>query len=147
LADDAHFLGVINKADYTITFAEKLIIQPKFKSMLKRQTAFERGKLERRELSEFVSLIVNYPVLNSARIETGLEYMQFINLIDKPTIPPPDFEDDFREFVYVFQFTNTSHYIGYRLISQVGLRQGVRFFENKTKASALAFVNVFASTE
>ncbi|MBI4531836.1 MAG: hypothetical protein HY709_09995 [Candidatus Latescibacteria bacterium] len=147
LADDASFLGVINKADYTLTFGEKLIIQPKFKSMLKRQTAFERGKLERRELSELVSLILNYPALNSAKIETGLEYMQFINLIDKPTIPPPDFEDDFREFVYVFQFTNTSAYLGYRLISQIGLRQGVRFFENKTKASALAFVNVFASTE
>ena len=79
------------------------------------------------------------PALDNSRIKAGMEYLIFQDFGKE--------DDDLSAFNYVVQFTSVSDYQGYRLTSEVGMRQGVEFKDGRRKANALAFVRIFAGLE
>ena len=139
LQDRSTFLGVVNRANYTLPIGDGLAVEPRIKSMYLYDTGFKKGARERHELQEIVSMLARVPALDNSRIEAGMEYLIFQDFGKE--------DDDLSAFNYVVQFTSVSDYQGYRLISEVGMRQGVEFKDGRRKANALAFVRVFAGLE
>ena len=92
----------------------------------------------------------NFPLLRTTRIDAGLEQRFFYDLERKErNLDNGSLTGDFRGTVIAVQLTNPSNYLGYSLITQVGLRYDRRTLETvnhtrQKRASGTAFVSVFA---
>ncbi len=146
LRDKSQFLGVISKFDYSLRFGD-LALQPKTKGTFTRTIPFKQEELKRRDLSGIFSLIVSYPLLESVRIDSGVEYEEFSNLMEKPISSTGEYVEDFHGLSLAVQVSNVSSFLGYELTTKMAFRQQTWYFKDKTKTSAIAFVSVFAGME
>ncbi len=132
------FIGLINKAEYRFDLG-RLEIEPRWKSEFRHQTYDLFSNRERRELTEIVGTIVEFPMLSHSVVSTGLEYVRFSDL-DSDV-------NDFQSFIVAGQLTNVSAYQGYQLTTQVGLKHDLRDFEDpsvKSKSVTEGFITVYA---
>ena len=141
LRDYSDLLGIIGKADYTLS-VKGISLQPRIKTMLLRRKSFEKGEPDRGEFWVFPSVVGRIPVFEGGTLEVGLEYTDFSDLADRPDV------EDFRGLVFAVQLSTTSSYMGYLLTSNVGYRQDTRHFEGgSVKVSNTIFVQIFAGVE
>jgi hypothetical protein len=145
---DEKFLGIINKADYEIPLRKDLTLWPKWKQVYKYVNPTERWKLKTKELSEIFFLLITYRFSKQLRINSGVEYEIFNNLLKKPEPPPSEFVEDFRKWTLASQFSNSCAYMGYVLTSNLGVRWNRRSFEGRTEPpGTTAFVTVYVGPE
>ncbi|HIE03894.1 MAG TPA: hypothetical protein EYP61_03950 [Candidatus Latescibacteria bacterium] len=144
---DSRLVGLINKADYRFVLPGRVVFWPKFKSMYLWRQPFKTGELERKELWEILSLNLAYPVFERGSLEFGLEYTRFYNLLKRPAVPPPGYVEDFQGLVLAAQFSNQVDFMGYRLVSKVGIRQQTRYFRKTTRTGNVIFVRIYAGVE
>jgi len=141
LRDYSDFLGIIGKADYTLS-VKGVSLQSRIKAMLLRQRAFRKGEPDRGEFWLFPSVVGRIPVFEGGTLELGLEYTNFNDLTDRPDV------ENFRGLVFAVQLSTSSSYMGYLLTSNVGYRQDTRYFEDgSVKVSNTIFVQIFAGVE
>jgi hypothetical protein len=154
-----HFLGIINKLDYTHRIAD-LIFQPRCKSEFLNQTPFLREGLDRKEWTGTWTLLMRHPLLRKTFIEGGTEFTLFKDLtLDEDKLlhnGPAQATGDFRNLVLAIQWTNVGEYLGYNLTTQFGFSFTKKWNEkitlgdkrlirtNETEAFGTSFITVFA---
>ena len=105
---------------------------------------------ERRDWSAMASVLVKVPFMKRSVVQLGAEHLRFRDLVeDETTVPPSDPTGDYDETSFAVQLSNTTSYLGYKLMSQVGLRIDKRQIERaaqkaRTETSGLTFVTVQA---
>ena len=132
------FLGLINKAEYRFELG-RVQIEPRWKSEFRNQTYDLFSNRERRELTEIVGTIFEFPMLSHSVISVGIEYVRFSDL-DSDV-------NDFQSFIAAGQLTNVSEYQGYQLTTQAGLKHDLRDFEDpsiRTRSVTEGFITVYA---
>lgn len=140
------FVGLINKVNYSFQMGKNFSFSPKWKSIFRHEVPSLRISSKAREITEILTFTGRYSFQPSSWLDLGIEFRDFVNLIERPDEPPPGFVDDFRSLVLAFLFSNTSAYQGYQLTLNVGLQSERQKFKEGTKKEATAFMRVFAST-
>ncbi|MEW6751660.1 MAG: hypothetical protein AB1505_11900 [Candidatus Latescibacterota bacterium] len=136
------FLGLVNRAVWQVHLG-RLVLSPGWKSEWLRRTPDLRDQPVRHELNQLLMLMVRLPVLRSSYLGGGFEYNAFFQLRE-PT--PSGAEDGFGERVTALQLTNRSEYMGYRLITLVGLAVSRRAYEvGPPQSSTRGFFTVYAA--
>ena len=138
LGSSEFFLGLINKAEYRFDLG-RVQIEPRWKSEFRHQTYDLFSDRERRELTEIVGTIVEFPMLSHSVVATGVEYVRYSDLDGDL--------NDYQSFIVAGQLTNVSAYQGYHLTTQVGLKHDLRDFEDpsvRTKSITSGFITVYA---
>ena len=95
------------------------------------------------ELTEFLLLEVNFPVMNRSRLQLGVEQVFFTDWTD---------EENSNASILAMQFSNVSFYLGYALTTNVGFSVERRSFRGAlegrpTERFTNAFINVFGGLE
>ena len=141
------FLGLIDKAEYQYSW-RGLTIAPKAKSEFLSQTPFDRTLDKRRTWDALFFLQIHFRVLRTTKIEGGLEQRFFYNVLDsEENLQVGQLSGDFRGTVLALQLTNPTTYLGYKLITEVGMRYDRRSLERvggkrQQKASGLFFASM-----
>ena len=115
--------GMINKVEYKRSLGA-IDLTPRFKSEFLSSEGFLKNAGDRREWTGIASLIARFPVLRHSSVTTGLEYAREQDIArDEEELLARGVEGetgDSRSLIYGLQFGNTSRYLGFRLITQVG---------------------------
>jgi hypothetical protein len=145
LRDTSSFLGLINKADYTMQFGP-VDVQPRWKSEFIRQRPVEERDPLRRELTETLFLVTRFPILRYTLIELGLEISHFEQFRDKKGVPVNrTLMPDSNSRVVAIQLSNSSPYMGYHLDVRTGLRMQKETFETlPSETTSTLFVTIYA---
>ena len=157
-------LGVINTLDYLYRIG-KLSLRPRFKhEFFMDNTPYTVEKLlgeevaERKDWRGIFSLIVRFPLLRRTVVDTGIERLIFRDFIqDEVSVQENplglnrgDPTGNYNETSVAFQFSTTTDYLGYRMITQTGMRLDRRTIEifqkkGKSETNGLFFITVYGS--
>ena len=138
------FLGVINKADYTLPLG-KIRIQLRGKGEFRREIPYLRNEPDRRELAGTATVMIRFPVLHRTEIQAGAEITRFEQFYE-PT--PMTLSDDFLSTVLAIQLTNCVAQLGYRVVTQTGARVDRTMFEDgERSATGTGFFTVYVGME
>jgi len=133
---DASFLGLINKGDYSLWLGD-IQVHPKFRSMYRRRTAFIKGEPDINNLTEMGVLTLKTQAMPRLWLELGTELAKFF-----------DFEDDSQDFfgsVVAGQMSMSNDYQGYEVIINLGYQWERRAFKNnESETMTSAFILVLA---
>lgn len=146
------FFGFIDKAEYRHYWGI-LTVSPKVKSEFLSEVPFARSLEKRRSWDTLLFLQVGFPALSSTRIEAGLEQRFFYDLAaGEDELVARRLSGDFRGTVLALQVTNPSQYLGYKLLTQIGMRYDRRSLEivdaaREKRTSGLFFVSLFAGLD
>ena len=136
LAQNEHFFGAINKANYTM-YVRQLQLEPRWKSEYRRQSRDLVIAREREDLSQLFSLLARFPLLNRTFIEGGAEFLLFKDLEEK--------QNDLTSRILALQFTNAVAYQGYELITHLGVKfNRSKIRDQEATTTSESFITVFA---
>ena len=158
-------LGLINKLSWLYPLGNGIQLRPRVKhELFLDDTPFNTEWLlndrvfERKEWASLASLRLDIPVLRHSRVIIGLEQVIFRDFAQQEVA----FEDDpmaglnrgdptgdFNELSLALQLTNSTSYVGYRLMSTIGVRvdrRKIDAFDQKdqTETSGLSYLTVYA---
>ena len=134
-----YFFGVINKASYRFELG-RLWIEPRWKSEYRKQTLDLASTDKREELAEIGGVILALPMLSHTTFQAGLE-LTFLNDLIRD-------DNDFNGVAAASQFTNASDYLGYKFITQFGLKIDRRDPRGRAPLTLTqSFITVFAGLE
>ena len=123
LRETSGLLGVINKLEYHRRL-RAIDLTPRFKSEFLSSEAFLRNAEDRREWTGIAGIVARFPVLRHSSVTTGIEYALERELArDEGELLARGVEGetgDSRSLIFGLQFGNTSRYLGFRLITQIG---------------------------
>ena len=158
-------LGLINKLDWLYALGNGIQLRPRLKhELFLDDTPFNTEWLlndrvfERKEWAGLASLRLDIPVLRHSRIIVGLEQVIFrdfaqqeVAFADDPVagLNRGDPTGDFNELSLALQLTNSTSYVGYRLMSTIGIRVDRRKIDSfdqqdRTETSGLSYLTVYA---
>ena len=158
-------LGLINKLDWLYPLSNGIQLRPRIKhELFLDDTPFNTEWLlndrvfERKEWAGMASLRLDIPVLSHSTVIVGLEQVIFrdfaqqeVAFADDPVagLNPGDPTGDFNELSLALQLTNATSYVGYRLMSTIGMRVDRRKIDSfdrkdRTETSALSYLTVYA---
>ena len=139
LEERDYFFGVINKASYRFELG-RLWIEPRWKSEYRKQTLDLVSPNKREELAEIGGVILAVPILSHTTFQAGLE-LTFLNDLVKD-------DNDFNGVAAACLFTNASDYLGYKLITQAGLKIDRRDPRGRDpRTITQSFITVYAGLE
>ena len=143
--NDESFMGFILRADMPYQPFTSLVITPKWKQILTKETPTARQDLERTDLSEIFFLMSVYNIIpGQFYLESGVEWEIYTNLEDKPDPLPPNYVKNFNTLTLATQLTNKSEYLGNLLTTNVGVRWQRRALDDAKETNFLAYVTVYA---
>lgn len=136
LRDTDFFFGIVNKASYRYDLG-KFQIEPRWKSEFLHQTIGLFTADKERVLTEILSLLVGFPMLNNTHIQAGVEY-SLANDMRRNA-------NDFNGIAGAAQLSNVSAYLGYEVSAQVGLKVDRRNFKGReAETLTVGFITLFA---
>jgi hypothetical protein len=139
------FFGLINKLEYHQPLIDNVALIPRIKNELRLEAPLLRNSPVRKENTLLLSLIAETTILRASTIQAGLEYVIFSQLEDPA---PAGLSDDARELVAACQYTNTVAYLGYKLMTQLGIRINRINRKNEDAFTGVSqFVTVFAGLD
>lgn len=146
IRETSSFVGVINKADYTIDLGP-VVVQPRWKSEFQRfrpPLREDQVRTPRTELSELLSLTLRVPLLSRTMVQMGVEYL-FMNQFRSALEDDPLYSDR-NELVYAAQISNNVAYLGYDLWTQTGFRIARidRDSAEKARTETRLFITMYA---
>ena len=123
LQETSGLLGMINKLEYHRRL-RAIDLTPRFKSEFLSSEAFLRNAEDRREWTGIAGIVARFPALRHSSVTTGIEYALERELArDEGELLARGVEGktgDSRSLIFGLQFGNTSRYLGFRLITQIG---------------------------
>ena len=140
----APFLGLINKADYTLNLGS-WVVAPRWKSEWRRESPVSRSLPRRSELTELLMLVMRHPIMRRSYMEGGLEYEWFRQLRDPV---PAGAAATFTGLTSTLQMTNLTDYQGYRLTTIIGFevtRLDLKF--EPVELRTRGFITIYAGIE
>jgi hypothetical protein len=144
---DQRLLAFVAKADYAKPVSANLTLWPKWKQLYLRQTPADRNRLRSNELSDIFFFVNQYKLTGNLRLESGIEYEIFRNMVRRPDPIPPGYDDDFGQLVLAAQFANTSAYLGYKLVANIGGRWERKSLRTETETNTVLFLKIFAGVQ
>ncbi len=157
--------GLINKLSWLYPLSSGIQLRPRVKhELFLDDTPFNTEWLlndrvfERKEWAGMASLRLDIPVLSHSTVIVGLEQVIFrdfaqqeVAFADDPTagLNRGDPTGDFNELSLALQLTNSTSYVGYRLMSTIGIRVDRRKIDSfdrqdQTETSGLSYLTVYA---
>ena len=148
--------GLINKLEYVYRIG-RVAFKPRFKHELFMDDTpysivklLEDPKAERAEWTGIFSTRVEVPLLRRSVIQVGLERLMFRDLEQEEVsaaerasgLDPGDATGDYRETSVALQLSNSTQYVGYNLMVQIGLRvdrRRIEVFAGRDRSQTLAF--------
>jgi hypothetical protein len=146
LLQDRWFLGVINKADYTLEAGDRLSFWPRWKSEFRREVPTLREDPDIRQVTESLVFTGRYSLLPTMWVHFGLENNRFYNLIDRPLDPPAGYQEDYTSWVWALLLANTSDYLGYRLTMNAGFQLERQELPAETQTESRFFLRLYAAS-
>ena len=146
LREDYTFLGLINKVDLERKVAN-VDLMPRIKNELRLESPALRSDPKRRENAVQLSLLARWPVFSSSSMQAGVEYTIFNQLRQSETAVKEGLLDDFTEIVGAMQFSNNTSYLGYHLVTKMGMRLTRRAIDDESETGRVAFATVYAGLE
>ena len=158
-------LGLINKLSWLYRLSSGIQLRPRIKhELFMDDTPFNAEWLlndrvfERKEWAGLASLRLDIPLLNHSTVIVGLEQVLFrdfaqqeVAFADDPVagLNRGDPTGDFNELSLALQLTNSTSYVGYRLMSTLGIRVDRRKIDSfdrqdQTETSGLSYLTVYA---
>ena len=158
-------LGLINKLSWLYSLGNGIQLRPRVKhELFMDDTPFNTEWLlndrvfERKEWAGLASLRLDIPVLSHSTVIIGLEQVIFrdfaqqeVAFADDPVagLNRGDPTGDFNELSLALQLTNSTSYVGYRLMSTIGVRVDRRKIDSfdqqdRTETSGLSYLTVYA---
>ena len=158
-------LGLINKLAWLYPLSSGIQLRPRVKhELFLDDTPFNTEWLlndrvfERKEWAGLASLRLDIPVLSHSTVIIGLEQVIFrdfaqqeVAFADDPVagLNRGDPTGDFNELSLALQLTNATSYVGYRLMSTIGIRVDRRKIDSfdqqdRTETSGLSYLTVYA---
>ena len=158
-------LGLINKLSWLYPLSNGIQLRPRVKhELFLDDTPFNTEWLlndrvfERKEWAGMASLRLDIPILNHSTVIVGLEQVIFrdfaqqeVAFADDPMagLNQGDPTGDFNELSLALQLTNATSYVGYRLMSTIGIRVDRRKIDSfdqqdQTETSGLSYLTVYA---
>ena len=120
----ATFFGLINKLEFERHFG-LIDLTPRLKSEFLASESFLIGEEDHRQWTGMTGIVARFPVLRNSSVTTGLEYALVRELVaDEKELLERGTEGqtgDTRSVVLGVQFNNRSDYLGFELITQIGL--------------------------
>lgn len=146
LREDSTFLGLINKVDLERKVAY-VDLMPRIKNELRLEAPALRADPERREDTLLFSLLARWPLFSSSTMQVGVEYTIFNQLRKSETAVKEGLLDDFTEIVGAVQFSNVTNYLGYRLLTNMGMRLTRRSIDGETETGSVSFATMYAGLD
>ncbi len=146
LRENYTFFGLINKVDLERKVA-RVDLMPRIKNELRLESPPGRFHAKRREDTVRLSLLARWPLFASSSVQAGVEYSIFNQLRKSETAVREGLVDDFTEIVGALQFTNNTSYLGYRLVTKMGMRLTRRSIDDETETGRVAFAAVYAGLD
>ena len=146
LREDSTFLGLINKVDLERKVAY-VDLMPRIKNELRLEAPAFRSDPERREDTLLFSLLARWPLFSSSTMQVGVEYTIFNQLRKSETTVKEGLLDDFTEIVGAVQFSNVTNYLGYRLLTNMGMRLTRRSIDGETETGSVSFATMYAGLD
>ena len=146
LREDSTFLGLINKVDLERKVAY-VDLMPRIKNELRLEAPAFRSDPERREDTLLFSLLARWPLFSSSTMQVGVEYTIFNQLRKSETAVKEGLLDDFTEIVGAVQFSNVTNYLGYRLLTNMGMRLTRRSIDGETETGSVSFATMYAGLD
>ena len=146
LREDSTFLGLINKVDLERKVAY-VDLMPRVKNELRLEAPAFRSDPERREDTLLFSLLARWPLFSSSTMQVGVEYTIFNQLRKSETAVKEGLLDDFTEIVGAVQFSNVTNYLGYRLLTNMGMRLTRRSIDGETETGSVSFATMYAGLD
>lgn len=146
LREDSTFLGLINKVDLERKVAY-VDLMPRVKNELRLEAPAFRSDPERREDTLLFSLLARWPLFSSSTMQVGVEYTIFNQLHKSETAVKEGLLDDFTEIVGAVQFSNVTNYLGYRLLTNMGMRLTRRSIDGETETGSVSFATMYAGLD
>ena len=146
LREDSSFLGLINKVDLERKVAY-VDLMPRIKNELRLEAPALRADPERREDTLLLSLLARWPLFSSSTMQIGVEYTIFNQLRESETAVKEGLLDDFTEIVGAVQFSNVTNYLGYRLLTNMGMRLTRRSIDGETETGSVSFATMYAGLD
>ena len=146
---DSGFFGLINKAEYAVD-AGTLRLRPRIKSEYLRDQPSLKMADDRQQYTLSLFLVGQLPLMSTTRIEAGVEQGLVWDLLTaEDEVSEGALTGDFGETVVAVQGTTESDYLGYSLLTQVGVqyqRRTEEIFEGENQVSTgfSSFVTVYA---
>ena len=165
IAQHTRRFGLINKLDGLYPLSNGIQLRPRIKhELFIDDTPFNTEWLlndrvfERKEWAGLASLQLDIPILNHSMVIIGLEQVIFrdfaqqeVAFADDPMagLNQGDPTGDFNELSLALQLTNSTSYVGYRLMSTIGIRVDRRKIDSfdrkdRTETSGLSYFTVYA---
>ena len=130
------FLGLVNKASYRFSPGE-LVLEPRWKSEFRHQSRGLFSPEEKTVLTEIFGVLFGAPILTRTTLQAGVEYTIYNDFKED--------KNDLRGLAVAVQFTNVSHYLGYQLTAQVGLKVDREDFEGQdSETTTQGFITMYA---
>ncbi len=146
LREDYVFFGLINKMDFGLKVFNVDIL-PKIKNEFRIESPALKSVPKRKEDTLILTLLARWPLFNSSSMEAGVEYSIFQQLRDSDTAVKQGLLDDFTEIVGAAQFSNSTSYLGYNLMTQMGFRLTRRSIDKESETGRVAFATVYAGLQ
>lgn len=146
LREDSTFLGLINKVDLERKVAY-VDLMPRIKNELRLEAPAFRSDPERREDTLLFSLLARWPLFSSSTMQVGVEYTIFNQLRKSEAAVKEGLLDDFTEIVGAVQFSNVTNYLGYRLLTNMGMRLTRRSIDGETETGSVSFATMYAGLD
>ena len=146
LREDYTFFGLINKVDLERKVAY-VDLMPRIKNELRLEAPALRSDPERREDTLQLSLLARWPLFSSSTMQAGVEYTIFNQLRKSETAVKEGLLDDFTEIVGAVQFSNVTNYLGYRLLTNMGMRLTRRSLDDETETGSVSFATMYAGLD
>ena len=144
---DARFFGLINKAAYSLNLLGVNFL-PRVKSEYLVDQPFLRTEDKRKQWSPSFFLITRLPLMPHTQLEAGLEqsFKWELRAAEDELV---DLQaegvetGDFGETIFAVQTTNTTNYLGYKLVTQLGFLYERRSLEVVKKRAVAGAEDVF----
>ena len=146
LREDYTFFGLINKVDLERKIAY-VDLMPRIKNELRLEAPALSSDPKRREDTLQLSLLARWPLFSSSTMQAGVEYTIFNQLRKSETAAKEGLLNDFTEIVGAVQFSNVTNYLGYRLLTNMGMRLTRRSIDDETETGSVSFATVYAGLD
>ena len=147
--DNPRFFGLVNKAEYALS-AGNLTLRPRLKSEVFDDVPYSRIRPKRQWVREMVAIMVGFPIMRESSIDVGIEQVFHSDLeTSEDGLARGARTGDLKETILGLQLTTRGTYLGYRSITQLGLRWDRNSFErsgssDEVNTRSLLFVSFIA---
>ncbi|MBT5058431.1 MAG: hypothetical protein HOM68_17955 [Gemmatimonadetes bacterium] len=141
--NDAHFVGMIARADYAFDPIAGFSLQPRVKTMFRWRRPFQRSSnlfydRKAKDLTNIFGLMLRKQLMGKVWLEQGTEFVLLNDIRG---------DDDYHESIVSAQIAMREQYLGYAMAINIGGRWNRQVLKDRTLSGGQTFITVFAGLD